>query len=358
MERSGVADLPLHYGRAPHWLFERMVKLSGEIAALIVDEYGKMEFIRRLSNPYFFQAFSMVVGFDWHSSGTTTVLMGALKEYFAKNNMGIYVAGGKGGAGLKTPEELYEISRKNGLSDEILERLQYSSRMSAKVDNTLVQDGFSVYFHSIVFTEEGEWAVVQQGMNTESRYARRYHWLGRNVISYVNEPHSGIFSRIILDKVLDLTSSRSEETRKASLDLAREKTEKLRSIVMEGKGIRRLEYFSGIPYIEMPWSINWNALKEIYEFQPRNYEEMVALRGVGPSTVRALAYISSIIYGTEVSWKDPVKYSFALGGKDGVPRPVDRKSYDESIDFLKKMLEGLDSKERKEALRRLGSLVP
>ncbi|MGC8709309.1 MAG: DUF763 domain-containing protein [Thermoplasmata archaeon] len=358
MERSGIADLPLHYGKAPPWLFQRMVKLSGEISKIIVEEYGRNEFLRRLGNPYFFQAFSMVVGFDWHSSGTTTVLMGALKEYLSRAQLGVYVAGGKGKAALKTPEEIMEISEMAGIGDDKVRILKYISRMSAKVDNTLVQDGFNIYFHTIIFTDEGNWTVVQQGMNEGNRYARRYHWIGSDVKSLVNEPHSGIFSNLILERVLDLTSSRSEETRKMSLEIARERPEKLRNMIVEGKGLRRLEYFYGIPYIEMPWKINWNALKDIYEFQPRNYEELVELRGVGPSTVRALAYISNIIYGTEVSWKDPVKYSFALGGKDGVPRPVDRKSYDESIEFLEKMIEGVDSKERREAMKRLRSLVP
>ncbi|MVT12693.1 MAG: DUF763 domain-containing protein [Euryarchaeota archaeon] len=358
MERSGIADLPLHYGKAPPWLFERMVKLSGEISELIINEFGKLELIKRISNPYFFQAFSMVIGFDWHSSGTTTVLMGAMKEALDKKDLGIYIAGGKGKNAITTPNEIAEIAEIKGIEDSKTKILQYSSRMSAKVDNTLVQDGFSIYFHSIIFTENGEWAVIQQGMNEERRYARRYHWYGKNVSSYVNEPHSGIFSQVILENVLNLTSRKSEETRKFSLDIVREGPEKIKNLVVEGSGFKRLEYFSGIPYIEMPWKINWNVLREIYEFQPKNYEEMVALKGVGPATVRALAYIANIVYGAESSWEDPVKYSFALGGKDGVPRPVDRKSYDESIEFLKGMLEGIEAKERREALRRLRSIVP
>ncbi|MEM0145280.1 MAG: DUF763 domain-containing protein [Thermoplasmata archaeon] len=358
MERSGIADLPLHYGKAPPWLFQRMVKLSSQISSLIIEEYGKMEFLKRISNPYFFQAFSMVVGFDWHSSGTTTVLIGALKEGMKLHDYGIYIAGGKGKVSLNTPNEIEFIGKKQGINDSSIEKLKYSSRISAKVDNTLLQDGFTIYFHSILFTDDGEWAVVQQGMNEENRYARRYHWLGKNVSSFVNEPHSGIFSNLILEKVMDLTSRNSEETRKVSLEIAKEKPEKLKNFIVENSSYKTLDDFLGIKYIKMPWRINWNALREIYEFQPRNYEEMVSLKNVGPSTVRALAYISNIVYGTEISWKDPVKYSFALGGKDGVPRPVNRKAYDESIEFLSKMLEGVEIEERKKALMKLKSLVP
>lgn len=358
MQKTGITNLPLHYGKAPTWLFPRMVKLSGAILTIIRDEYGNGEVLRRLSNPYFFQALSMVAGFDWHSSGTTTVLMGAIKEALNKSEIGIKVAGGKGRNSLNTPNEILDLNKNAYIKDSYVDKLIYASRMSAKVDNTLLQDGFTLYFHTIVISETGDWAVVQQGMNTENKYARRYHWLG-NISSFVDSPHSGIFSDIILEKVLDLTAKESERTRKISVDIINENPEKYKNLfVREIKNMRTLDYYNNIKYFSMPWRINWEHLRKIYEFQPKNYEELVSIKDVGPATVRALAYIGSIIYGDEPSWKDPVKYSFAIGGKDGVPRPVDKKAYDESILFLEKMVEGLDLNERKEALLKLKKLIP
>ncbi|MDP8012165.1 MAG: DUF763 domain-containing protein [Thermoplasmata archaeon] len=358
MQKTGYANLPLHYGHAPKWLFPRMVKLSGSIITIINDEYGKTEVLRRLSNPYFFQAFSMVVGFDWHSSGTTTVLMGAIKEALSKNDIGIKVVGGKGKISLNTPNEIRRLGEISFINDKYVDNLIYASRISAKVDNTLIQDGFNLYFHTMIITEKGDWAVIQQGMNSDTRYARRYHWLG-DIKSFVEEPHSGIASDLILDKVLDLTAKESEDTRKISLEIAKENPEKYKNLfIQENKSIRTLDYFNNMKYFTMPWKINWENLRSIYEFQPKNYEELISLKNVGPSTVRALAYIGNIIFGKEPSWKDPVKYSFALGGKDGVPKPVDRKAYDESISFLEKMLEGLDYSDRKIALEKLKNLVP
>jgi len=358
VQKTGITNLPLHYGKAPTWLFPRMVKLSGAILTIIRDEYGNGEVLRRLSNPYFFQALSMVAGFDWHSSGTTTVLMGAIKEALNKSEIGIKVAGGKGRNSLNTPNEILDLNKNAYIKDSYVDKLIYASRMSAKVDNTLLQDGFTLYFHTIVISETGDWAVVQQGMNTENKYARRYHWLG-NISSFVDFPHSGIFSDIILEKVLDLTAKESERTRKISVDIINENPEKYKNLfVREIKNMRTLDYYNNIKYFSMPWRINWEHLRKIYEFQPKNYEELVSIKDVGPATVRALAYIGSIIYGDEPSWKDPVKYSFAIGGKDGVPRPVDKKAYDESILFLEKMVEGLDLNERKEALLKLKKLIP
>ncbi len=357
MKKTGSIDLPLHYGKAPPWLFERMVKLSGEIAEIIVDSYGKNEFLRRISDPLFFQAFSLAVGFDWHSSGTTTVLIGALKEYLKNKDIGLAIAGGKALAGLKTPEDIEIISKRYDLKNR--DKLIYSSKISARVDNNLIQDGFSIYFHSMIITDEGKWAVVQQGLNYNEKYARRYHWLGENVKEYVNEPHSGIVSDISFERVLDLTSSESEETRKTTLEIVKDNPLKIKNdVVTIKKNMLTIDDFTDQRVIKMPWKINWDVLREIYEFQPKNYEDIVMFKGMGASTIRALAYIATLIYGSRVSWKDPVKYSFALGGKDGVPRPVDRKAYDESIDFLKNIIDGLDSQERKDALRRIMKLVP
>lgn len=358
MRKTGIVNLPLHYGKAPDWLFPRMVKISGEIVNIIANEYGKKEVLRRLSNPYFFQAFSMVAGFDWHSSGTTTVLMGALKEALNNMEIGIKVVGGKGKVSLNTPNEINNLVKKSFIKDSFSEKLIYASRLSAKVDNTLVQDGFQIYFHTMIITEDGSWAVVQQGMNADNKYARRYHWID-DISSFVETPHTGISSDIIMERVLDLTAKENKEIRDISIEIINDDPLRYKNLFIEKKGnYKTLDDFNDTVYFTMPWRIDWIKLKEIYEFQPKNYEELVSLKNVGPSTVRALAYIGSLIYGLEPSWKDPVKYSFALGGKDGVPKPVDRKAYDESIEFLSKMVEGLDFDERKRALLKLKELVP
>ncbi len=360
MERTGIANLPLHPGHAPRWLFKRMVKLSGEIARIIILEFGTQELLRRLSDPYWFQAFSCVIGFDWHSSGTTTVTMGALKEAL-KPDDGIVVVGGKGKVSRKTPQEIVTMGDEMGIEPRKIEEIKYTSKMAAKVDNVLLQDGYNLYHHAMVIDEHGNWVVIQQGMNSQSRYARRYHWL-HGIKSYVNEPHSGIISDVIENRVLDLTAKESEDTRKATLDIVRDNPKKLKSTVIEVRDAKQktLDEFAGMDILTMPWNINWKALFKVYEIQPKNYEEFISVEGVGPATVRALAYISEVIYGTKISWKDPVKYSFALGGKDGVPKPVDRRAYDESIEILQLTIEEakLGKKEKMEMLKRLRRFVP
>ncbi len=360
MERKGIAELPLHPGHAPKWLFKRMVKLSGEIVRIIGMEYGLDEVLRRFSDPYWFQAFSCVIGFDWHSSGTTTVTMGALKEALNVDN-GIVVVGGKGATSRRTPQEIEIFGEKLGLSSWKIEKLKKISRLAAKIDNAALQDGYQLYHHTMVLEEHGKWAIVQQGLNEERRYARRYHWL-YGIKSMVNEPHSGIISDSIEKVVLDMTSKKSEEARKISVDLVNDGIEHLKGMVIEVKNARQrtLDDFSPYRRLRMPWSINWKALFEAYEIHPTNYEELIGIKGIGPSTVRALAYIAEVIYGSPPSWKDPVKYSFALGGKDGVPKPVDRKAYDKSIEILQLTIEEakLDKREKLKMLQRLRKFVP
>ncbi len=363
MERKGIAELPLHPGHAPRWLFERMVKLSGEIIRIIEMEFGTEEVLRRLADPYWFQAFSCVIGFDWHSSGTTTVTMGALKEALNPQD-GLAVAGGKGSASRRTPSELEMLGEKMGISSWKIERLKRLSKLAAKVDNAVLQDGYSLYHHSMVIDEHGNWAVVQQGLNEERRYARRYHWL-YGIRDVVNEPHSGIISDTIENVVLDMTARKSEEARKISVDVVNDGVAHLRNMISEVRNSsqRTLDEFippRDVKILRMPWRINWAALFKAYEIQPRNYEELIGIKGIGPSTVRALAYIAEIIYGAEPSWKDPVKYSFALGGKDGVPKPVDRDAYDRSIEILQLTIEEakIDRKEKLEMLKRLRRFVP
>ncbi|MEM0160874.1 MAG: DUF763 domain-containing protein [Thermoplasmata archaeon] len=360
MQKTGTAYLPLHYGKAPSWLFERMVPLAGELIEIMALEYGNDEVLARFSSPYFFQAFSMVIGFDWHSSGTTTVTMGAVKEALKTRNVGIAVVGGKGKESKNIAQEIEELDKAYNLK-QYVEKLVYASKMAAKVDNVMVQDGFELYHHAMLVTENGNWAIIQQGLNTDQKYARRYHWLGKNVNEYVNEPHSGIESQIILNKVLDLTAKKSEETRKVSVDMVNDGISHLKPLIAktESKTLT-LDDFTDVPVLKMPWKINWAMLEKAYQIHPRNYEELISIKGIGEATVRALAYIAELVYGAEPSWQDPVKFSFALGGKDGVPYPVNRKAYDESIEILKNAVENakLGDKTKLKSLEKLRSMVP
>jgi len=350
--RVGVAELPLHYGKCPKWLFGRMVNLSSQISKLIIQEFGKEEFLRRISNPYFYQALGCVVGFDWHSSGLTTTLSGALKEGLNKKNVGVKVLGGKGSSSRKTPEEIEKVGEEFGLSTKKIEELKYASKMVAKVDNSLIQAGYQIYHHSFFVTEDGKWAVVQQGMNVENKLARRYHWLSFSFNSFVVEPHAAIVG-FKEENVLNMVAKESEEARKASVDIVKEDVRKFK------------KYFSS-PYslykfLKMPVEHAFDTkvykkLLELHEFDPKNYEELVAFEGVGPKTVRALALIAKLVYGKEASWVDPVKYTFAHGGKDRVPYPVDRKTYDDSIRTLREILEKAEI-ERKEKLKALKILA-
>ncbi len=362
MQKTGYTQLPLHGGTAPPWLFKRMVGLAREITNAILLEYPHEEFLRRLSEPCWFQAFSCVLGFDWHSSGTTTVTCGALKEAINPEDFGIAVAGGKGKASRKTPEEILKIGDLFSLNDKKIHELQYSSRLSAKVDNNALQDGYNLYHHTFVFTENGEWAVIQQGLNSQNNYARRYHWLSENVRSFVEEPGE-ICCDVTHEHVLNMVARESEGCRNLSVELATEKPGRLESLLkkMELKEQRMLLEWTKpeekivIPSLNLPRRINWNAMKMLYDKQPQNYEELLGTENVGPSTIRALALISDLVYGKPPSWKDPVKYSFAHGGKDGVPYPVNRRVMDESTEMLRHGIQEakLGNKEKLQAIRRL-----
>ncbi len=365
MPQIGIADLPLHPGSAPRWLFGRMVKLSQGIIEVLVEEFGTVEVLRRISDPFWFQAFSCVLGFDWHSSGTTTVTCGAVKEALKKQELGLFVAGGKGRTSRRTPKEIESIAEKFDMAETTKENLIYSSRMSAKVDSAAVQDQHSLYHHAFFFTTEGEWAVVQQGMNEERGYARRYHWSSEHVRDFVIEPHDAILGNRV-ERALDMTSNLSESCRKTSLDLMKDHPKKLSNLIksLRHPNQRSLSHWTGekepVTVLSMPRNINWETAKRAYDWQPRNYEELLSIKGVGPSTVRALALISELIYGEKACWEDPVKYTFTVGGKDGVPYPVDRKAMDQSTQILKRGIEEarLGRKERIDSLKRLRTFVP
>jgi hypothetical protein len=347
-----------------------MKRLAREITTIVVDEYGRDDFLRRISDPFWFQALGCVLGYDWHSSGVTTVVTGVLKEAIQPEEHGIAVCGGKGKASRKTPSEISAIGEQFGFSDTNIEALRYASKMSAKVDNTAIQAGYQLYHHAFFVAEDGKWAVVQQGMCVGDRSARRYHWLSENVQNFVVEPHSAIVGNARREKVLDMTAKESEGCRKVSLDITKEKPEKLVGMVEPVLPAYQKSLRTWLPetskpkgkfdFLSMPLSINWKALKAVYEFQPSNYEELLGFRGVGPATVRGLALIAELVYGEKPSWKDPVKYSFAYGGKDGVPYPVHRKAMDESVQMLKQAVHEarIGDKEKTRSLQRLRKLVP
>jgi len=356
VRRTGVANLPLHYGKAPRWLFARMVKLAREITIAIVVEYGSEEMLRRLSHPFWFQAFGCILGYDWHSSGVTTTLCGALKEGIKglETDLDLFVAGGKGKASRKTPAEIEEWGSSISLDPA---PLVYASRMSAKVDSSAVQDGYQLYHHAFLFTARGSWTVVQQGMNETNRYARRYHWLGEAVTDFVNEPHSAILSET-KGEALNLIASESDHARTTITDIAtREKPEKL---LAELKKLKTLDLPSR-HYLSVrdlhPDSLS-KILVSAYDRQPNDFEQLLGLQGVGAKTIRALSLISELVHGVAPSYRDPARYSFAHGGKDGIPYPVDRETYDKSIELLSRAIHKakLGLSEKEEAFNRLNRM--
>jgi hypothetical protein len=346
-----------------------MQKLAGEMATVIVHEYGLDMFLRRVSDPFWFQALGCVLGYDWHSSGVTTVLTGVYKSAINPLELGLTVCGGKGKTSRKTPAEIDFLGDKYGFSETKLDELRYASRMSAKVDTTAIQAGYPLYHHAFFVTESGTWAVVQQGINTEDKSARRYHWLSENVRGFVVEPHNAVVGDLKRDVALDMAAKESEGCRKTSTDLTKENPRKLRKTFLSIRPVHQKSLQEWIPTglgdgyavdaFSLPRSLNWKAIKRAYDFQPRNYEELLSIRGIGPATVRALALVSELVYGERPSWDDPVKYTFCVGGKDGVPYPVDRKTYDETIEILDNAIKQakVGSKEKLNTVKRLRALA-
>jgi len=335
--RTGITNLPLHGGKAPYWLFEKMERLSREIMLFISSEFGPEEFLNRIADPLWFQALGCVLGFDWHSSGVTTTVCGALKEAARglENDLGLYVAGGKGGTSRKTPSEIETASSKEGKE---FKNLVYASKIVAKVDSSALQDGYQLYHHSFFFTRNGKkWAVVQQGMNEETKYARRYQWLSNKVDSFVCEPHNAI-SCDNTSEVLNLVASDSTEARKTIAEISSEKPEKLiKELLKINTSIENSNTYPKRHDIRMS-DIEIRRLKKIfestYERKPENFEKLISMPGVGPKTVRALALISELVYSVPYCIKDPARFSFAHGGKDGIPYPVNKEIYNKSIDIL------------------------
>ena len=368
MRRGGYADLPLHGGDCPKWLFGRMVKLSRAITEVIVEEYSQGEYLKRLCDPFWFQAFSCAIAFDWHSSGVTTTLTGALKEAVLPEEMGIAVCGGKGKTSKKTPQDIEAAGELFSLDTRKIEELKKASRLAAKVDNAAVQDGFNLYHHCLVMSEKGDWIVIQQGMNGATKYARRYHWLGESVKSFVEEPHHAICCDST-GKTLNMVAGESEDLRKACVDLSKENPD---WVMKQIRGPQKtLDDFDGLPVLHAPRrhdlvlseDVNQDRIKQIlvgtYENNIGSYEELLGMQGVGPATVRSLALISELIYGEEPSWRDPCRYSFCLGGKDGFPYQPKLEHYDEVIDVMKNAISQakLGDRERLGAIKRLNEFA-
>lgn len=350
--KSGHADLPLHYGKVPVWLAQRMSALGGAIVEAIVMEYGRDVLLQKMSDPFWFQSLGCVLGMDWHSSGITTSVMGALKQSVNRrsSNLGIYICGGRGKYSRQTPTELLAIADKTGLDGNLL---VHHSKLSAKVDNTAIQDGFQLYLHSFVLSKEGNWTVIQQGMNTGDRLARRYHWHSPGIQSFIEEPHTFIYGHNQGD-ILNLTAKAAAPTRSGILDLTKENPDKIMreisKLVMPDHHDVRAE------------DVNLKRLGAVlalaHDNPVDNMESLLMLEGVGPRTIQSLTLVSEIIHGTPSRFSDPARFSFAHGGKDGHPFPVPITVYDESILTLDKAIQlaKMGDKDKSDALKNLSKV--
>ncbi len=356
MRPTGTARLPLHGGKAPPWLFNRMVKLAREVIILLAAQYGPQEVVRRFSDPFWFQAFGCLLGFDWHSSGVTTTVTGAVKEALrgVSRDLGLFLAGGKGRVSRQTPREVEEAAERVGFDPA---PLVYASRMSAKVDSAALQDGYELYHHAIIFTPRGDWAVVQQGMNTANRYARRYHWLGEGLSSFVEEPHKAVCA-MVRGKALNMVARESGEAREGVVVLVEEYGPE--RLVREMKRIQELEMPSRHHILLRDIRVDRirKGLEGVRNRMPRHFQELLETPGLGAKTLRALVLTAEVLYGTPVSFRDPARFSFAHGGKDGHPYPVDRALYDQTIEMLREAIRRsrLSPAEKEGAHRRLSGL--
>lgn len=393
--QRGIATFTLDTGHCPPWLFERMVKLGRSMTEVLVDEYGPDEFVRRIADPVWFQALGTVLAFDWNASGLTTILTAALKEAIRgqEKDLGIFICGGKGKTSRKTPDEILNWGERLSFDEDVTTTLVDNSKMSAKVDSSLVQDQYQLYHHTFFFSRNGAWTVVQQGMNQVNQTARRYHWhdiiemkdqklkIKNKSIDFVDEPHVGISSQAVHKSVLNLVSHDSEKTReistrlgqssyrslmkdvqilrKHSSELSRTITlqngnEQLTLLELEGREFGPLDHpviaenFSKSLYLE-------KILQRVTYEKPKNYQSLLRIKGVGPKTMRALALVAEIIYGAKPSYEDPARYSFAHGGKDATPYPIDRPTYDQTIKTLAQAVEKsrISSNEKDQTLKRL-----
>jgi len=353
MKRSGTADLPLHGGYVPIWLAERMAKLGLAIVQNILLDYGKDDLLRRLSDPFWFQSMGAVMGMDWHSSGITTSVMGALKRAVNpySKELGIYICGGKGKYSRQTPDELLRISDKTGLDGDYLVRC---SKLSAKVDNTAIQDGFQLYTHNFILSDTGKWAVIQQGMSDVSSTARRYHWHSDSLTSFVDNPHTSIYGKNT-GLILNMADKQADSSRKGIMQIASEKPEymlkEINKLVLPSHHDVKAKDVD----LKRLGAVLWLA----HEKNPAGFEDLLLLQGLGPRTLQSLVLVSEVIHGTPSRFKDPARFSFAHGGKDGHPFPVPTKVYDETIATLQNAVykAKLGQSETTEAIKRLSRVA-
>jgi uncharacterized protein len=353
MKRSGIADLPLHGGRVPTWLAERMTKLGTAISESVLYHYGPSELLTRLSDPFWFQALGSVMGMDWHSSGITTSVMGALKKGLnpLAHELGIYICGGRGRHSRKTPDELREVANIRGLDGDALAR---SSRLTAKIDNNAIADGFQLYLHSFVVSATGEWAVVQQGMNDATGLARRYHWHSATVRDFTSEPHTTIIGEN-QGTIMNLVDGHAGPAQKALLTMSREKPEETLGEV------RRLTMPQHHPVHARDVDLKrlGAVLAVAYERDLHDFASLLLLENLGPRTLQTMALVAEVVHGAPVRFTDPARFSFSLGGKDRHPFPVPLKTYDESISVLRRALDSakLGDPDKMDGFKRLDKFV-
>jgi hypothetical protein len=349
VKRSGTADLPLHGGRVPPWLAQRMTQLGTAIVEHILLNYGPSAFLTRLSDPFWFQALGCVMGMDWHSSGITTSVMGALKRGINPrfSELGIAVCGGRGRHSVRTPDELRNLGYETGLDGDKLARM---SRLTARVDNNAIADGFQLYLHSFVITRSGEWAVVQQGMNPISNLARRYHWHSATVRSFTCEPHSAIVGEH-QGTILNLVDARASRAQDTLLEIAHQHIDtslsQLRKLSMPSRHDVRPE--------DVDLQRLGAVLAVAHEQELRDFSSLLLVEGLGPRTLQSLALVAEVIHGAPTRFSDPARFSFAHGGKDGHPFPVPLKIYDETLGVLRRSLEAarIGNQEKMDGFRRL-----
>lgn len=353
MKRSGSADLPLHGGHVPPWLADRMAKLGLAIVETIAMEFSTSAVISKLANPFWFQSFGAVMGMDWHSSGITTSVLGALKRSVNPHSkeLGLYICGGKGKHSMQTPNELMAVGERTGLNGMELAGL---SKLTAKVDNTAIQDGFQLYQHNFIVNTKGEWCVIQQGMNGHSLTARRYHWHSENLQSFINEPHTFIYGEN-QGRILNLTAGAAASTREKSLLIVNENPDKvikeINHLVLPNHHDVRMKDVN----MKRLGAMLWVA----HENKPEDFEDLLMLKGMGPRTMQSLALVSEVIYGTPTRFDDPARFSFAHGGKDGAPFPVPIKVFDETINTLQTAINRakIGNSDKQDAIRKLSEIA-
>ena len=333
MKRSGVADLPLHGGRVPQWLAQRMTKLGVAIVESIVVHYGRSEFLTRLSDPFWFQALGSVMGMDWHSSGITTSVMGALKRGLTdrSNELGIYICGGRGRHSRNTPSELRAIAQRRGFDGEALVR---TSRLTARIDNNAIADGFQIYLHNFVLTCDGEWAVVQQGLNDSTGMARRYHWHSATVRDFTSEPHTGIVGEN-QGEIMNLVDREAKPAQSALLAIAQQNP----VVTMQDAYRLAMPSHHDVRASDVDLKRLGAVLAVAYERDFHDFAELLLLEKLGPRTLQTLSLVAEVVHGTPTRFSDPARFSFALGGKDRHPFPVPLKTYDESLSVLQSALD-------------------